>query len=291
MAVKIGWFSTGRDKAARDLLSSVVGGIERGELDVEIRFVFSNRERGENRESDKFFSLVEGFSIPLVCFSSKKFKPEQRRAGLEESKKLGRDSDNLIEWRRSYDSVVLDLIGRFDVDICVLAGYMLIVSDLMCEKLDMINLHPAPPGGPTGSWEEVIWELIRTRAKETGAMVHLVTPELDRGPAITWFTHPIRTEEFSELWEKLEEDLEKKGFEQIKKEYYRTYPLFRRIREVEAERELPLLLLTLKAFGEGTIKIVDKKVYLRGEVCANGYQLSREVEEYLAAKLEREEAT
>lgn len=290
MSIKVGWFSTGRDEAARSLFKIVLDGVERGELGVEIGFVFSNRERGEAEESDKFFSLVESYDIPLVCFSSKKFKPEQRRVGLEESKKLGRDSENLIEWRRSYDKVVMRLIRKFDAEIYVLAGYMLIVSDLMCEKLDMINLHPAPPGGPTGSWEEVIWELIRTRAKETGAMVHLVTPELDKGPVITWFTHPIRTEKFSELWEKLEKDLEKKGFEEIKKKYYRSYPLFRRIREIEAERELPLLLLTLKAFGDNTIRIVDKKVYLRGKVCEEGYKLNREVEEYLN-KLKKGETT
>jgi phosphoribosylglycinamide formyltransferase-1 len=46
----------------------------------------------------------------------------------------------------------------------------------------MINLHPAAPGGPTGTWQEVIWQLIEGRAVETGVMMHLVTPELDRGP-------------------------------------------------------------------------------------------------------------
>jgi phosphoribosylglycinamide formyltransferase-1 len=41
---RIGWFSTGRDKAARDLLTAVVNAIDGGEIEAEIRFVFCSRE-------------------------------------------------------------------------------------------------------------------------------------------------------------------------------------------------------------------------------------------------------
>ena len=66
---QLGWFSTGRDKAAGDLLQAVQDSIERGEMKAEIAFVFSNREPGESRESDLFFKMVEGYHIPLPCFS------------------------------------------------------------------------------------------------------------------------------------------------------------------------------------------------------------------------------
>ncbi|HHJ00848.1 MAG TPA: formyl transferase, partial [Candidatus Aerophobetes bacterium] len=60
MTYKIGWFSTGRDKAARDLLRAVQKSIDEGKIrNARIAFVFSNRQRGENRESDRFFQLVE----------------------------------------------------------------------------------------------------------------------------------------------------------------------------------------------------------------------------------------
>ncbi|GAH51765.1 unnamed protein product, partial [marine sediment metagenome] len=52
---KLGWFSTGRDKAARDLLQAVDSSIKRGEIKAEIAFAFSNREPSEARESDLFF--------------------------------------------------------------------------------------------------------------------------------------------------------------------------------------------------------------------------------------------
>ena len=56
--LNIGWFSTGRDEAARQLLQAVQESIQAGEIEGKINFVFSNRERGEARESDLFFDLV-----------------------------------------------------------------------------------------------------------------------------------------------------------------------------------------------------------------------------------------
>ena len=60
---KLGWFSTGRDKAAGDLLEVVHNGIERGEILAEIAFVFSTREPGESDESDLFLKLVESYKM------------------------------------------------------------------------------------------------------------------------------------------------------------------------------------------------------------------------------------
>ncbi|MBI2906551.1 MAG: phosphoribosylglycinamide formyltransferase, partial [Chloroflexi bacterium] len=78
--LRIGWFSTGRDEAARDLLKVVQDNTQRGEVDARIEFVFSNREPGESRESDLFFDLVRGFGIPLVCLSSAQFGKGKRAA-------------------------------------------------------------------------------------------------------------------------------------------------------------------------------------------------------------------
>jgi len=51
----------------------------------------------------------------------------------------------------------------------LLAGYMLVVGDVMCKKFDMINLHPAAPDGPAGTWQEVIWQLIKEKAEKKAA--------------------------------------------------------------------------------------------------------------------------
>ena len=53
--LNIGWFSTGRDEAARQLLQAVQDKLHSGKINDEISFVFSNREPGEAKESDLFY--------------------------------------------------------------------------------------------------------------------------------------------------------------------------------------------------------------------------------------------
>jgi phosphoribosylglycinamide formyltransferase-1 len=126
--LNIGWFSTGRDKAARQLLQTVQDSIRSGDINGEISFVFSNREPGEAKESDTFFELVQSYNFRLVCSSHKELKTTR----------------NQNEWRIKYDREVNKKIKSFACDVCVLAGYMLIVSEELCKRHDMINLHPAP---------------------------------------------------------------------------------------------------------------------------------------------------
>ncbi|MBM2831693.1 MAG: phosphoribosylglycinamide transformylase, folate-dependent, partial [Dehalococcoidia bacterium] len=147
---RIGWFSTGRDKAARQLLTTVRDSIERGEIQTEIAFVFCSRIPGESKESDLFLALAKKYGLPLICLSWQRFVPSGE-----------------MDRRLEYDRLVMGRLDSFRVDICLLAGYMLIVGPEMCRRYDMINLHPAMPGGPTGTWQEVIWQLMDGRAEET----------------------------------------------------------------------------------------------------------------------------
>jgi len=131
---RLGWFSTGRDKAARDLLTVAQRSIALGEIEAEIAFVFCNRKPGEARESDLFLELAESYGLPLAAFSSKDFKTSQPRLSAP--------------WRISYDREVMKRLEGFDADLCVLAGYMLIVGEEMCRRYNMINLHREIEGQP-----------------------------------------------------------------------------------------------------------------------------------------------
>jgi len=267
---KIGWFSTGRDEAARDLLQVVNNSIKQGEIKAEIAFVFSNREPGEAKESDLFLELVRSYHIPLICFSYHKFKAGQ---GISITDKAGA----LPQWRLDYDREVMIRLQGFRPDLCVLAGYMLIVGKEMCQRYSMINLHPAAPGGPKGTWQEVIWQLIEDNAEETGAMMHLVTPELDMGPPVTYCTFPIRGEPFDKYWQ----ETEGQPVEKIKKQGEGN-PLFQLIRKHGLAREFPLIIATIKAFSEGKVKITpDKKVVDDEERPIKGYNLTDEINKTL----------
>lgn len=256
---QIGWFSTGRDKAAQELLVTVKDSIEQGQIKAEISFVFSNREPGEADESDFFFRLVKDYGIPLICFSHRKFPAQKGRQ---------------TQWRLEYDRQVMKLLRSFNPALCVLAGYMLIVGEEMCQKYSMINLHPAAPGGPSGTWQEVIRKLMESKARHSGVMMHLVTPELDKGPVVTYCTFPIRGKPFDRLWE----EIENRSVPQLRAREGEDNPLFRLIRQHGLAREFPLIVATLKAFSEGSVKIETGKVVDAQGKPIPGYDLTREIE-------------
>ena len=260
---RLGWFSTGRDKAARDLLTVAQRSIALGEIEAEIAFVFSNRQRGEAKESDLFLKLVDSYGLPLISFSSKDFKTIHPHLSPQ--------------WRISYDREVMKRLEGFDADLYVLAGYMLIVGEEMCRRYNMINLHPAAPGGPKGSWQEVIWQLIEAKAETTGVMMHLVTPKLDEGPPATYCTFPIRGKPFDEYWREIEEQ----SIAEIKRKQGENNRLFKLIRRHGLAREFPLIIATLKAFSQGKVRIDKGKMVGTDGKPIKGYNLTDEIDEQI----------
>ena len=261
---RFGWFSSGRDKAARGLLEAAFGGIQRGDIEAELTFVFCSREPGESAESNRFIELVNRYRIPLICYSYQKFK-----AGNIDS----HPGKSLPRWRLEYDRQVMDKLKSFKSDLCILAGYMLIVGEEMCSRYDMINLHPAAPGGPAGTWQEVIWQLMEREASETGVMIHLVTPELDKGPVVSYCTFSISGSPFDGYWHQIK----KQNIEQIKRQQGEKNPLFKLIRQHGMKRELPLILATMKAFSKGNVKIMDGQVTDSEGRAIPGYNLTDEI--------------
>jgi len=253
---RIGWFSSGRDEAARKLLSTIFDAIRLGEIPAEIIFVFSNREQGESSESDRFLELGRKYDLPIVTFSSARFKPKMRADAKN-------DPQTMKKWRQEYDEEVANRLSPYTPDLIILAGYMLIVSKALCQKFKMVNLHPALPKGPVGTWQEVIWKLIEQKASEAGAMMHLVTEELDQGPPLTYFSFPLRGGSFDKLWE--DED---------------KNPLFNEIRLQGVKQEMPLIFWTLKKLAEGEIKIEDTRVFKGEKLLKEGLRLNQEIEEY-----------
>jgi len=224
------------------LLRFVQERILRGEPDARIEFVFSNREPGEAEGSDQFFGLVRGYGLPLVTLSSTRFR--RAREGP------------FAAHREEYDRHVLAKLSGFSPDICVLAGYMLIVSGAMCRAYPLLNLHPALPQGPIGTWQEVVWQLIESRATHTGAMVHLATEEVDRGPVVSYCTVPITGRSFVSHWEKLV----RQDLGQVQAEQGEEFPLFKLIRQAQYQREPYLLFETLRSVALGQVAVRDGRV-------------------------------
>ncbi len=262
---KIGWFSTGRGSGSRALLTTIMDSIHKGDIKAEIAFVFCNRERGQAEETDMFLDQVASYDIPLVCLSSKKYKSQHSEAP---------------NWRINYDRQIMELLKGYQADICVLAGYMLIAGPEMCQCYDMINLHPALPSGPKGTWREVIWELIESRASTTGVMMHLAIPEVDEGPPMTYCEFSIRGELFDKYWK----EIEGLSINEVMDQQGENNALFKLIREEGVKREQPLIAATLQAFSKGKIQITSGQVVnSEGNILA-GYSLTQEIENLLRTK-------
>ena len=263
----IGWFSTGRDEAACQLLEAAWQAIQAGELNARIAFVFSNREREENPASDRFFDLVEGYGIPLVCLSSKRFRQERGAP-------LARAGEPLPAWRADYDRAVIGVLKAHPFDLGVLAGYMLIFTEEACQRYNLLNLHPAPPGGPVGTWQEVIWQLIEQRASTAGVMMHLATKELDQGPPVTYCTYSIHGPAFDRLWAQVVG----RSVAEVQAGEGEENRLFREIRRQGVMRELPLVVATLRAFADEKVRIVGGRVVDVGGLPIGAYDLTQEID-------------
>lgn len=260
---RIGWFSSGRGEGSRALLRAVHREIQEGLIKAKIAFVFCNRERGQSEATDAFLDQVESYEIPLICHSSRKFRAQR--------------TDSTADWRIEYDRQVMERLTGFQPDICILAGYMLIVGEEMCRHYTMINLHPAAPGGPEGTWRDVIWKLIESHATRTGVMMHLVTPELDQGPPVTHCTFAVRGELFDELWA----EIAGKSVDELKAHQGDDNRLFQVIRQEGVSRELPLIVATIKALSEGRTRIENGRVVDGAGTPIPGYSLTPEIEEHI----------
>ena len=271
--LQLGWFSTGRGPGSRRLLAAVQDEISAGRLDARIAVVFCNREPGQHPQTDQFFEQVRGYGLPLVCLSTLRYRRERGECPAEPGKPLP-------QWRHDFDREVIRLLEPYPFDLGVLAGYMLIGTELMCQRYDLLNLHPAAPDGPPGTWQEVIWWLMEQQADHSGVRMHLATTDLDMGPPVTYCAYPIRGPAFDDLWR----EVKRRGVAAIKAEEGEENSLFREIRRQGVARELPLVVETLRAFAEGRVRIHGKRVVdAQGREIA-GYDLTDQIERIVQAK-------
>ena len=219
------------------MFTAVLNAIQSSHLNAEFEFVFVSRERGQSAPTDSFLDLVESNHIETVTLSSQRF----------------RRNNNGAPWsklREAYDKAALSALERFSPDVSVMAGYMLYAPEISRRML-ILNQHPALPGGTIGKWQDAVWGVIENQDDRHGAMMHIATPELDRGPVATYCSFSIRGPEFDPYWE----DAKAIDIDQMRRASDESLPLFAAIREVGLKRERPLVVATLKAVADGEIDL------------------------------------
>jgi folate-dependent phosphoribosylglycinamide formyltransferase PurN len=253
------------------MYEAIATAIAERRLDARLQFVFCNRDRGEDAVTDAFFERVERDGVPLVTRSSVAFR---RDIGGARSS----PGSPLPAWRLAYDRTVDEALAPYPFDLGVLAGYMLIFEREFVQRHALLNLHPALPSGPTGTWREVIRHLIRTRAAESGVMLHLAIAEVDLGPAVSFCRYSLRTPALEREWDAL--GMQMDAMDNASLEATR---LFAAIRADGVVRESPLLLATLAEFAEGRLRAEGGRVLDAEGRPARPADLTNEVDRHIGA--------
>ncbi len=237
--LRIGWFTTANGPGSRGMFTAVLDAIRSRHLNAEFEFVFVSRERGQTAPTDSLLDLTEANNIETVTFSSQRFRRDNHGAPWS-------------KLREAYDNAVLSALDRFTPDVSVMAGYMLYAPEISRRML-VINQHPALPGSTIGKWQDAVWDVIEKNEDRHGAMMHIATPELDRGPVATYCSFSVRGPEFNPYWE----DAKASDIDQMRRARDESLPLFAAIREVGLKRERPLVVETLKAVANGEIDLSE----------------------------------
>ena len=188
--------------------------------------------------------MVEARGIPVEAVSSVRYRKSV-------GGKLGKPGEPLQPWRFDYDRETAATLAKYDFTLGVMFGYMLIATEPLFSRFTFINDHPALPDGPIGTYQEVIAELMRTQALDSGCMMNLVTGDVDRGPAISFCRFPIRDAANEPAWEALSgSDIDAASLDEIM-----GMPLYADIRARGVARERPFLVETLRSIAEGTLAV------------------------------------
>jgi hypothetical protein len=112
-------------------------------------------------------------------------------------------------------------------------------------------------------------------------MMHLATPELDEGPAVTYCRYSIRGGEFEQLWHQVGG----RSVAEVKEQEGETNELFREIRRHGVAREIPLVIETLRAFAEGRVRIEASQVLDADGKHIGSFDLTEAIERTVAQAL------
>lgn len=142
-------------------LQAIIDAIAAGQIqDTEISVVISNNPGAYALERAKMAG-VEG-----ICVSPKSY-----------------------ETREAFNKAFLQTLDSYDVDLVVLAGFLVVIPEAMIQKYRnrIINIHPSliPSFCGTGYYGLKVHEGVLARGvKITGATVHFVDEGTDTGPII-----------------------------------------------------------------------------------------------------------
>lgn len=124
----------------------------------------------------------DAFRVEIVLALSNKAEAY----GLERAKRLGvktqvLESKNFAK-REDFDKELVGILREYELDLCVLAGFMRILTPVFTSAIRAINIHPSLL--PLFKGANGIKESFDSEMKLGGVSVHWVSEELDSGEII-----------------------------------------------------------------------------------------------------------
>ncbi len=168
--MNIGVFASGRGSNFQAILIA----IQRGILPARVTLLLSNKSDAGALD------VARSNGIPTIHLSQKKFSDEA-----------------------SFAARMLEVLKEHDVHLIALAGYLKKVpaSVVRSYRNRILNIHPAllPSFGGAGMYGHHVHEaVLASGAKLSGASVHLVDEEYDRGPIVIQRAVPVDKDDTTE---------------------------------------------------------------------------------------------
>lgn len=157
--------------------------------------------------------LDAGVDVSVVVVDRKCAAIERAEAAavpveIVERTSFGSDFD-----RDGFTDEVVEVLGRHDVEVVVMAGFMTVLSAGAVDAFDgrVLNTHPSLL--PSFPGAHGVRDALDYGVKVTGCTVHLATPDVDAGPILAQQAVPV-----------LDDDTVESLHERIKSVERRLYP-------------------------------------------------------------------
>ena len=204
--MNIAVFASGRGSNFQAILSA----IDHGVLPARVTLAVCNKAEAGALE------IARSRNIPAIHISQQEFPAED-----------------------IYAAKLLELLGKHQADVIALAGYLKRIPPSVVQKFRnrILNVHPAllPSFGGPGMYGMHVHEaVIQSGVKLSGASVHVVDEEYDRGPIVLQKTVEV-----------IESDTPESLAAKVLTIEHEIYPQ------------------ALKAFAEGRIRIEGRKVWIQ----------------------------
>lgn len=278
MAFNIGWFSSGDDPRDQELLIGTLEAIRDFDLEINISYLFCNYQMGENKTTDRLLETAKKKGLEVITLAEAEVPKKDKGEGPAEK--------NESEWLDEYSQRALAKISQYPIDLALLVNYSPGVSFKFINTYTTALFRPALPDGPSGDRSNIIWQLIGTRAIESGVSLHLLNEDNpERGITLTYCSYPIKGKDLYSQWLDYDRQIKAASLQQIIEKQGEKNSLFQAIKENGEQWEQPLLTLSLFYLSTGKMKLKGQDVFLYNHFQPQGCDLSEEIiDEFFSEK-------